>query len=146
MNERVMEILNFVLLITHDKKYNEHQLKEDLMAKGFNVSDIDTALGLILSIPEPAQSKDQGALYFRVFSPLERIRIPLEVQERILHYQGTGLITPPEMEMLLMEMMAMDGEISDKDMDELIMQVVKDESRLMMILPAVANGFKYFAN
>ena len=152
--ERVMEILNLVLqkIITEEKKYDEQEIISNLLARGYQMSEIDAAFELIFSVPDmfkvskksEQQKKDEG---HRVFSLLEQVKISYPVQEQLLRFQNQGLIWDSEMEMLLLEAAIADEvEIGLKDLNGLLIKVIKDENRLMMMMSPIMIGEKYDLN
>jgi uncharacterized protein Smg (DUF494 family) len=145
--ERIMQIINHVMkeILRHDSNdCSKESLTRDLLRLGYPLDDIDTAFQSLYAVPlflteENAQGK--GEIFDikrgqRIFSPDEQQKFSLSFQNEILRLAHCELINVNETEQILMEAMQLEtSEVGIKDLEYILHKVVKEEGRLLLMLP-----------
>lgn len=144
--ERVMEIVNYVmkLLIDQGKHFgSEKHLTQELVALGYQLTEIEDALKLLYSMTSTLRERiEPGATLgrihegFRIFSPSEETRFSLAFRSEVMRMAASEAVTKEEIEMILLEAYLLDSkEIGLKELDQILHKVIKDEERLLIIAP-----------
>ncbi|HHY47538.1 MAG TPA: DUF494 domain-containing protein [Firmicutes bacterium] len=140
MNERVMEIVNLLIkLILQDGRLPDSgaTLVNDLLARGYEASEIDAAFNLVFSLPDislkPGATESPPPR--RVLDAEERMKLSVGAQGALETLSRLGIITVGEMDELLFYLSQIDAvELDLPDIMWLLERVIRDRDRLKMAL------------
>jgi uncharacterized protein Smg (DUF494 family) len=144
--ERVIEIVSYIMkqvLFQGENICSERDLVDALVQQGFHSEEIDQAFKLLYSLPnalkadieELAELSDIEDGY-RILSPIEQKKISVTCQGEILRLFNNALLTLNELERVLAEALRMEtNEVGLKDLEQILYKVIRDEERLLMIIP-----------
>ncbi len=134
----IMEIMNIVIkrieTSGQDKNGNDPMVSQ-LLAKGFTLSDIDTAMGLVAMITSKVdpivrvndREKNQKGQFsgVRQLHALEALRLTPDAQRYLLESLENGVISPLQFERTLLYMQKMDLRGVNKTRLEIILLMNK---------------------
>lgn len=145
--ERVIEIMNYLMkqVYAHGESgCNERDLMDTLVQLGYSPEEIHVAFKLLHSFPGSVKNvREENGFEminsrggFRIFSPEEQKKLSIACQGEIYQLMRNSLLTLPELEKILMEVLQTDAtEIGLKELTIIIHRVIGDRNRLLMILP-----------
>jgi uncharacterized protein Smg (DUF494 family) len=144
--ERIMQIINHVMkeILRHDSNVcSKHSLTQDLLQLGYDIDDIDTAFKSLYVAPlflseeigrEPEIHHIQRG--HRILGPGEQKKLSLAFQSEIFRLINCSILNAEEIEQILFEAMSMEmPEVGLKELEFILQRVIKDEERLLLILP-----------
>jgi uncharacterized protein Smg (DUF494 family) len=149
--ERIMQIINHVMrvVLRHDSDIClKESLTRELLHLGYPRDDIDTAFQTLDALPlllTEASGNEPDVICKikkgqRIFSPVEQQKFSLSFQNEILRLTNSELLNATETEQILTEAMQMDSaEVGLKELEALLHKVVKEEERLLLMLPYKAD-------
>lgn len=144
--DRVMEIVNYVmkqLFFQGENNCSERDLMNTLSELGYSLEEIRNAFKLLYSLPDSLKTTAceyenlmESQHGHRILSPLEQQKLSFACQGEIFRLMNTALLTPHELERILIEAVQMDiPEIGLSELEKILHKVVIDEERLLLLLP-----------
>jgi uncharacterized protein Smg (DUF494 family) len=149
--ERIIQIIKHVIeeILRHDSIRSRGNLTRKLLRLGYQPDDINTAFHSLymasLFLTEPAGGPT-GEIFDikqgqRIFSLEEQQKFSLSFQREILRLTNSALLNRAEIEQLLFEAMQMDkAEVGIRELELILHKVVKEEERLLLMLPYKAEA------
>ncbi|MGD9155364.1 MAG: DUF494 family protein [Bacillota bacterium] len=153
--ERIMQIINHVMkeILRHDNTIcSKESLTRELLQLGYPLDDIDTAFQSLYAVPLFLADKQRRKPEIfeikclgikkeqRIFSPEEQQKFSIGFQNEILRLANSELLNINETEQVLLEAMQMGTtEVGVKDLELILHKVIKEEERLLLILPYKAD-------
>jgi uncharacterized protein Smg (DUF494 family) len=144
--ERIIQIINHVMkeILRHDSNVcSKQSLTRDLLQLGYDIDDIDTAFQSLYAVPlflseEIGRGLEvhQSQRGHRILGQAERKKLSLAFQGEIMRLMNCSILSAEEIEQILLEAMRLEmAEVGLKELEYILQQVIKDEERLLLILP-----------
>jgi uncharacterized protein Smg (DUF494 family) len=144
--ERIIQIINHVMkeILRHDSNVcSKQSLTRDLLQLGYDLDDIDTAFQSLYAAPlflsdgvELKTEIRQIKRGHRILGPAEQKKLSLAFQGEIVRLMNCSILSAEEIEQILWEAMCLEmAEVGLKELEFILQRVIKDEERLLLILP-----------
>jgi uncharacterized protein Smg (DUF494 family) len=144
--ERIIQIISHVMkeILRHDNNVcSKQSLTRDLLQLGYDIDDIDTAFQSLYAVPlflsegvGRESEVHQCQRGHRILGPAEQKKLSLAFQGEILRLMNCSILSTDEIEQILMEAMRLEmAEVGLKELEYILQRVIKDEERLLLILP-----------
>ncbi|HYH02494.1 MAG TPA: DUF494 family protein [Bacillota bacterium] len=148
--ERIIQIISHVMkeFLTHEGHACSRQsLTKELVRLGYDPDDINAAFDSLFAVPvflndkvcfpEKFSEIKQGQ---RIFSPAEQKKLSMAFQREIVRLTNCCLLSLSEAEQVLFEAMQLEiTEVGLKELELILQKTIKEEERIMLMLPYKAD-------
>ena len=130
MKETVLDVLMYLFESFVDSEDepepNRNELREELERAGFGEREIDRALEWLdgLNIADVAASEPTHAAAVRVYDRVEQERLDSPARGYLLHLEQIGILAPPQRELVIDRLLALDSEEIDIEQIKWVVMMV----------------------
>lgn len=130
MKETVLDVLMYLFesfVESEDEpEPNRNELREELERAGFGDREIDRALEWLdgLNVTEVAPSQTPHSAALRIYDAGEQERLDAGAQGYLLHLEQIGILSPPQRELAIDRLLALDSEEIDIEQIKWVVMMV----------------------